>query len=215
MALNLQDLRRDYALHTLDITDVQTDPFKQFEIWMTEALDSQVLEANAMVLSTLTKDQRPTARVVLLKDFDPNGFVFYTNYKSRKSQEMEQNPYACLVFNWLELHRQVRIEGSVERLPAKESTAYFQSRPKGSQIGAWASPQSQVIPDRTVLEDKVKELESKYAAVEQLPRPEHWGGFLVKPTLIEFWQGRTSRLHDRIQYSRVGGDDWKIDRLAP
>ena len=215
MALNLQDLRREYAAHTLDITDVQTDPFNQFEIWMTEALDSQVLEANAMILSTLTKDQRPTARVVLLKDFDPNGFVFYTNYNSRKSQELEEHPYACLVFNWLELQRQVRIEGSVERVAPEESTAYFQSRPKGSQIGAWASPQSQIIPGREVLEEKVKALEAKYQDIDQLPRPEHWGGFVVKPTLIEFWQGRMSRLHDRIQYVKVGENAWKIDRLAP
>ncbi len=215
MALNLQDLRRDYAAHTLDITDVQTNPFNQFEIWMTEALDSQVLEANAMVLSTLTKDKRPTARVVLLKGFDAEGLVFFTNYNSRKSQEMEQNPYACLVFNWLELQRQVRIEGTVERISAKASTAYFQSRPKGSQIGAWVSPQSQVISGRSILEEKVKEVEAKYQDVEPLPRPEHWGGFVVKPTLIEFWQGRMSRLHDRIQYSKVGDDDWKIERLAP
>lgn len=215
MALNLQDLRRDYAAHTLDITDVQTDPFKQFEIWMTEALDSQVLEANAMILSTLTKDQRPTARVVLLKGFDQNGFVFYTNYNSRKSQEMEQHPYACLVFNWLELQRQVRIEGKVERVSAEASTAYFQSRPKGSQIGAWVSPQSQVIAGRTILENKVKELEDQYRNVDQLPRPEHWGGFVLKPTLVEFWQGRMSRLHDRIQYDKVGENDWNVSRLAP
>ncbi|GAB5551061.1 MAG: pyridoxamine 5'-phosphate oxidase [Saprospiraceae bacterium] len=215
MALNLQDLRRDYAAHTLDITDVQTNPFNQFEIWMTEALDSQVLEANAMVLSTLTKDKRPTARVVLLKGFDAEGLVFFTNYNSRKSQEMEQNPYACLVFNWLELQRQVRIEGTVERISAEASTAYFQSRPKGSQIGAWVSPQSQVISGRSILEEKVKEVEAKYQDVEPLPRPEHWGGFVVKPTLIEFWQGRMSRLHDRIQYSKVGDGDWKIERLAP
>lgn len=215
MALNLQDLRREYAAHTLDLSDVQADPFQQFEIWMTEALDSQVLEANAMILSTLTSDHRPTARVVLLKDFDPSGFVFYTNYNSRKSQEMEKNPYACLVFNWLELQRQVRIEGKVTRVPEAESTAYFQSRPKGSQIGAWASPQSQVIADRSVLEEKVVELEAKYQDVEQLPRPDHWGGFVVEPTLIEFWQGRRSRLHDRIQYKRVGVESWKIERLAP
>ncbi|MEM6377645.1 MAG: pyridoxamine 5'-phosphate oxidase [Bacteroidota bacterium] len=197
------------------MTDVQADPFKQFETWITEALDSQVLEANAMILSTLTKDQRPTARVVLLKDFDQNGFVFYTNYNSRKSQEMEANPYACLVFNWMELQRQVRIEGSVERVSPEESTAYFQSRPKGSQIGAWASPQSQIIPGREVLEERVKTLQEKYQDVDQLPRPEHWGGFVVKPTLIEFWQGRMSRLHDRIQYEKVGENNWKIDRLAP
>lgn len=214
MLLNLNDLREEYAALDFDLSDVDAHPMRQFEQWFKEAMDSKVLEPNAMVLSTINSKGRPAARVVLLKEVNANGFVFFTNYQSRKGQELATQPFAALVFNWLELHRQVRIEGQVEKISPEASTAYFQSRPKGSQIGAWASPQSQSIPDRSVLKTEVQRLENEFENQEQLPRPDHWGGFIVKPELIEFWQGRPSRLHDRIQYQLEGGE-WSIERLAP
>jgi pyridoxamine 5'-phosphate oxidase len=215
MALNLHDLRREYASHTLDVSDVDQDPIIQFKLWFQEALDSEVLEPNALVLSTITADHQPNSRVVLLKGFDEQGFVFFTNYNSQKGQELAQHPFACMVFSWLELHRQVKIQGEVEKLSPEESTAYFQSRPRGSQIGAWASSQSSVVDSREVIEENVKALEAKYAGQEILPRPAHWGGFLLKPKLMEFWQGRPSRLHDRIQFTKEEGKTWKIERLSP
>jgi pyridoxamine 5'-phosphate oxidase len=215
MNLDIKDLRQEYSNEPLNLTDVDPNPFAQFRHWFSEALDSSVLEPNAMTLSTITLDGRPTARVVLLKEFNPEGFVFFTNYESRKGQELAKNPHACLVFNWLELARQVRIEGQVERIPEEDSTAYFQSRPRGSQIGAWASPQSSPLADRSVLEKRLKELNEKYGDFDTLPRPEHWGGYLLRPSLIEFWQGRASRLHDRIQYTRRTSEDWDRIRLAP
>lgn len=215
MLPNIENLRQDYRLASLDIADVQSNPFEQFKKWFQEALDAQLPEPNAMTLATATPDGKPTLRVVLLKSFDYDGFVFYTNYASRKGKEMTANPYAALNFLWLELERQVRIEGTVEKVSTTESTEYFQSRPKGSQIGAWASPQSTVIPDRNILETKVQELTATYENIAVLPRPENWGGFVIKPTLIEFWQGRSNRLHDRIQYTLQAEGSWKIERLAP
>lgn len=211
----IANLREDYQRETLDISDVSTNPFTQFAKWFQAVLEAKLPEPNAMTLATATPSGKPSARMVLLKGFDENGFVFFTNYNSHKGQELIQNPQAALVFNWLELHRQVRIEGTVEKVSDEESTEYFQSRPKGSQIGAWASPQSSVIPNREVLEEKVAQLRQVYEHAEALPRPEHWGGFRVKPDRIEFWQGRPSRLHDRIQFSRQANGSWKIERLAP
>ncbi len=210
----LANLREDYQAATLDVHDVEGSPFKQFGKWFQEALKSELLEPNAMTVATATPDGRPSARIVLLKGYDERGFVFYTNYNSHKGRELEQNPQAALVFNWLELQRQIRIEGRVEKVSPETSTEYFQSRPKGSQIGAWASPQSSTIPNRNVLETKVEELQEQYAKAEQLPRPAHWGGFRIIPEVIEFWQGRSSRLHDRIQYIQADGK-WTIKRLAP
>lgn len=216
MLPNIENLRQDYRLASLDLKEVHTHPMDQFKKWFEEALASKLQEPNAMTLATATPDGKPTLRVVLLKSFNYDGFVFFTNYNSRKGKELAANPYAALSFLWLELERQVRIEGIVEKIPPEESTEYFQSRPKGSQIGAWASPQSTVIADRKVLEEKVSQLTTIYENAEVLPRPEHWGGYLIKPTLIEFWQGRTNRLHDRIQYSwSAASGNWEIERLAP
>ncbi|MEM9819715.1 MAG: pyridoxamine 5'-phosphate oxidase [Bacteroidota bacterium] len=210
----IENLREDYRAKSLDRADVLADPIDQFGRWFQEALDAQLQEANAMTLATSTATGVPSARIVLLKGFDANGFVFYTNYQSRKSQELIDNPKAALVFCWLDLQRQIRIEGSVEKQAPALSERYFQSRPKGSQIGAWASPQSQVIQDRQILEKRVEALKLEYAEVDQLPLPDNWGGFVLKPNYLEFWQGRSSRLHDRIAYTLEEGQ-WTIDRLAP
>jgi pyridoxamine 5'-phosphate oxidase len=177
-------------------------------------LNSEIEEVNAMTLATVTAEGFPSARIVLLKGYTEEGFVFFTNYQSHKGKELEQNPRACLVFFWKALERQVRIEGMVEKIAAADSEAYFQSRPVGSQIGAWASPQSTVISGREVIENNVVELEKKYTNTS-IPRPEHWGGYIVKPVNIEFWQGRSSRLHDRILYTAQKDLSWKIERLAP
>jgi pyridoxamine 5'-phosphate oxidase len=211
---DIASLRRNYAHQSLSETDVLHDPISQFAVWFEEALNSQLLEPNAMTLATATMEGRPSARTVLLKGFDKQGFVFYTNYESRKGRELAENPQAALLFTWLELERQIRIEGKVEKVTREASLVYFQSRPKGSQIGAWASPQSRVVEDRTVLEKRAAELKSEYDHVGALPLPPFWGGYWLKPDLIEFWQGRESRLHDRICYTRVG-EEWKIERLAP
>lgn len=216
MNLDIQNLRKEYSAEVLELDQVDPDPIRQFGAWFKEALDAQLTEPNAMILATVNAQGHPVARVVLLKGFDETGFVFYTNYNSQKGQELTHTPYAALVFNWLELQRQVRIEGSVVKVSPEESTAYFQSRPKGSQIGAWASPQSQIIADRTILEENVRDLENKYAEREKLPRPTHWGGYLVRPNRLEFWQGRPSRLHDRIRYTwSRESENWQRERLAP
>ncbi|MEM9916754.1 MAG: pyridoxamine 5'-phosphate oxidase [Bacteroidota bacterium] len=212
---SLADLREDYRLSTLDISDVLTDPVAQFRQWFEEAQQSKVPEPNALTLATATSDGRPSARVVLLKGLLEGGFVFYTNFESQKGREMDANPRAAMVFNWLDLQRQVRIEGQVRRLSEEQSIAYFQSRPKGSQIGAWASPQSQVIDGRQLLEENVQQLKEKYASEEVLPKPPHWGGYVLLPEMLEFWQGRSSRLHDRIRYDQQKDGQWKIKRLAP
>lgn len=214
MSIDTGDLRVDYQLDELLEEQASTDPFKQFKQWFEDAKASDSPEPNAMIVATVQPNGRPAARVVLLKEVTAEGFVFYTNYDSRKGKELDANPVAALVFNWLELQRQVRIEGKVERVAPEKSAAYYRSRPKGSQLGAWASPQSQVIPNREVLEQNKAALEEKFAHQDELPRPEHWGGFIVKPDLIEFWQGRSSRLHDRLQY-RLKDGVWLRERLAP
>ena len=208
----LADLRNDYALKTLDEADVDRDPLKQFGVWMVEAIHAQVPEPTAMSLATVGADARPAGRIVLLKGLDPKGFVFFTNYESRKGRDLAAHPFAALTFLWKELERQVRIEGAVEKVSADESSAYYTTRPLGSRIGAWASPQSAVIENRAWLEKRWQELAQEHG--ENPPRPAHWGGYRVIPEYIEFWQGRRSRLHDRIAYSRLG-NAWQIARLAP
>jgi pyridoxamine 5'-phosphate oxidase len=214
MIANIADLREDYRLKSLDFTDVTSHPFPQFETWFQEAVAAQILEPNAMVLATVAEG-KPSARVVLLKGLTTEGFVFFTNYTSRKGVELAENPNAALCFNWLDLQRQVRIEGVVEKISEAESDAYFNSRPFSSRIGAWASPQSKIIPNRLILEENVVEFTQKYENTEGVPRPEHWGGYILLPTLIEFWQGRSSRLHDRIRYDKTEKGDWGMVRLAP
>jgi pyridoxamine 5'-phosphate oxidase len=211
---DLATLRRNYALETLSETDVLPDPVSQFAVWFEEASSSQLPEPNAMTLATATREGRSSARIVLLKGFDKQGFVFFTNYESRKGEELAENPQAALLFAWLELERQIRIEGRVEKVTPEESKIYFQSRPKGSQIGAWASPQSRVVGSREVLEKRAEALRQEFSEAKMLPLPSFWGGFRLRPEVIEFWQGRESRLHDRIRYTRAG-EGWKIERLAP
>jgi pyridoxamine 5'-phosphate oxidase len=209
----LQNLRQDYRSAELLQQDVDQNPIMQFKKWFTDALEAQLYEPNVMTLATSDPYGKPSARIVLLKGFDEHGFNFYTNYDSKKGRELQENPQAALVFFWAELERQVRIEGMVSKLDPEVSEDYFHSRPKGSQIGAIASPQSEVIASRETLEQKVVELQQQYADTE-VPRPEHWGGYLLEPQQIEFWQGRPSRLHDRICYTLVDGV-WIINRLAP
>ena len=210
----IADLRKEYMKETLSEHDVEKDPFQQFGKWWTEILETSADEANAMTLATATPEGLPTARIVLLKGYDRNGFVFFTNYESRKGKELLENPHACLLFFWGVLERQVRIEGICEKVSEEDSDSYFHSRPEGSRIGAWVSPQSQVIKGREVLDEKLSEISSKYAD-GSVPRPPHWGGYVVVPRVIEFWQGRPSRLHDRIRYSLDASGNWNIERLAP
>jgi len=210
--MNIADIRKDYALRRLDETDVDGDPFKQFHAWLKEALEAQVPEPTAMTLATVDTEGSPSARIMLLKALDGRGFVFYTNYESRKGQELAARQRAALTFFWKELERQVRIEGTVEKVSAAESDEYFASRPLGSRIGAWASTQSATIASRPWLEARVKAAEAQYG--DHPPRPPHWGGYRVLPDWLEFWQGRQSRLHDRIAYTREAGG-WKISRLSP
>ena len=207
------DIRKDYMRESLSEGDVEKDPFLQFGRWWNEAINAEIDEVNAMTLATATSSGKPSARIVLLKGYDDKGFVFFTNYMSRKGQEIAQNGQATLLFFWKELERQIRIEGTIEKVPPAESDEYFYSRPEGSRIGAWSSPQSQVIKDRTVIEENVKQYTEKFAN-GHIPRPEHWGGYRVIPEHIEFWQGRPSRLHDRILYT-LDGSSWKLERLAP
>ncbi len=210
----LENLRKDYRAEKLSETDVKKNPIEQFDHWFDEALKSGIYEPNAMTLATASSDGKPAARIVLLKGFNQDGFVFYTNYLSRKGKELAKNPVVALVFFWPELERQVRIEGTIEKVSKETSEKYFKSRPKESQIGALASPQSQVIEDRSLLEKNWQALEKKYAD-QEIPKPSFWGGYLVKPQVIEFWQGRSSRLHDRIVYRKADKNNWKIVRLAP
>ncbi|WP_421775376.1 pyridoxamine 5'-phosphate oxidase [Gracilimonas sp.] len=209
----LQKLREDYSKHSLDESDVNENPFKQFEQWMEEAVQAEVPEPNAMTLATVDANQKPHTRVVLLKGLEDGSFVFYTNYASNKGKDLEQNPNASLCFLWLQLERQVRIDGTVEKISKEESEAYFRQRPYKSQLGALASNQSAEVPNREFLEKKFEELEEKYPE-GKVPMPEIWGGYRLKPEAIEFWQGRRSRLHDRIKYEQVG-NKWEIKRLSP
>lgn len=213
--VDIKQLRKEYTAYTLGPEDVSESPLAQFKAWFEQAVQVQVPEPNAMTLATCTPEGKPSARIVLLKGIEEGGFVFYTNYNSRKGTELEQNPQAALAFLWHELQRQVRVEGPVRRLSPESSTAYFQSRPKGSQIGAWASPQSTPIASRAVLEKRVEELAGQYAGAESLPRPPHWGGYVLAPSAVEFWQGRSNRLHDRIRYRLDENGNWQVERLAP
>ncbi|MDU1906440.1 MAG: pyridoxamine 5'-phosphate oxidase [Dysgonomonas sp.] len=211
--MDLSDLRRDFALKTLDEKDVFPDPFAQFEVWFQEAVDSKVLEPNAMNLATVGKDMKPSSRIVLLKQVKAEGFIFFTNYESRKAKQIEENGNVALTFLWNELERQVRIEGIAEKISPRDSDSYFERRPQASKLGAWASPQSEPIPDRKYLESLMAQFEDRFIDKE-VNRPHNWGGYVVRPVLIEFWQGRQNRLHDRIQYTLIEGV-WTIQRLAP
>jgi pyridoxamine 5'-phosphate oxidase len=211
---DLAKLRTEYSKAILEAQSVHHDPIQQFVSWFNDAQVAQVKEPNAMTLSTVNASGRPTARIVLLKGIENNRFVFYTNYQSRKGRDLDENPSCALTFFWPDLERQVRIEGVVSRVDQAISEAYFQSRPRNAQLGAWASPQSAPIESREILEQRVKQLEEKFKGQEVLPKPQQWGGYAVEPVLIEFWQGRENRLHDRLLYSREE-NVWKINRLAP
>ena len=214
MNRSIADLRIDYTQQSLLEADVNADPFIQFQTWFDAAVTAKLPEPNAMTIATATPDGIPSARVVLLKAVDVRGFVFFTNYNSHKAQELAANPQAALVFLWTEMERQVRIQGTVEKINPVESDEYYYSRPAGSRLGAWASEQSQVIPDRSILEDRLAALKAQHPDGD-IARPEHWGGFRVIPTVIEFWQGRSSRLHDRLRYRLDKATGWTIDRLSP
>lgn len=210
----MADLRKEYSKLSLDVSTINPDPVKQFQVWFDEALKGEIVEPNAMNLATVREDGRPASRIVLLKGIEEHKFVFYTNYQSAKGHDLERNPACALTFFWPELERQVRIEGIASRINAERSEEYFQSRPRGSQVGAWSSPQSSILENRTILEERVAQVEKKFENYEVLPKPHQWGGYEVDPLLLEFWQGRPSRLHDRIQYVKVDGA-WKVNRLAP
>jgi pyridoxamine 5'-phosphate oxidase len=212
---SIADIRRDYKLQSLSERDVAPDAIAQFAAWWTDVLKSEIVEPNAVTLATASSDGVPSARIVLLKGFDEKGFVFFTNYNSFKGVQLHENPRACLVFFWKEVERQVRITGLIEKVVANESDEYFNSRPQGSRIGAIVSPQSQVIENREWLEEKVNAVNQQLLEGKNLDRPGHWGGYRVKPAIVEFWQGRPSRLHDRLQYSLQDDGTWKIERLAP
>ena len=207
-------LRQEYTRAGLRESDADPNPIEQFRRWFDEALAADLHEPNAMTVATATPEARPSARIVLLKGFDERGFVFYTSYEGRKSGELETNPYAALVFYWGELERQVRIEGRVSRVSEEESDAYFEGRPRGSQLGAWVSEQSRPVEDRGALEERLRELEAEYDGRE-VPRPPFWGGYRVEPETIEFWQGRENRLHDRLRYRRSERGGWRRERLQP
>ncbi len=210
----IADIRRDYKLQSLQEKDVAEQPIAQFDRWWKDAMESELDEVNAMTLATADASGAPSARIVLLKGYDERGFVFFTNYNSKKGQDIAANPRVSLVFFWKELERQVNISGSIEKVSVAESDAYFQSRPVGSRIGAWCSPQSTVIADRQILEDNITKYQAQFGD-GSIPKPDHWGGYLVQPQSVEFWQGRSSRLHDRIKYRKNDQGLWIIERLAP
>lgn len=214
MTGNIADIRKNYSQMILSENDADLNPVQQFSKWWNEAIASEIDEVNAMTLATASSDGVPSARIVLLKGFDAKGFTFFTNYSSFKGQQLAENPKACLVFFWKELERQVRITGLIEKISPEASNEYFNSRPTESQVGAMASPQSSIIENREWLDNHYKELENELKG-KKLQRPSHWGGYILKPVIIEFWQGRPSRLHDRLQYSLKENGEWKIERLAP
>jgi len=211
--MSIADIRKDYQLKSLSEFEVNDNPFSQFSSWWDEAVQSEIIEVNAMTLSTITKEGRPSSRIVLLKGFDAKGFVFFSNYNSNKGQQISSNSHVSLLFFWKELERQIRIDGVCSKVSAEESDAYFNSRPIGSRLGAWASPQSEKIQDREVLVERLASVTQEFG-IENIPRPPHWGGYQVIPTRIEFWQGRSNRLHDRILYEQHELS-WQISRLAP
>ncbi len=212
--IDATSMRREYRKKGLDEKDLNPDPMVQFELWFQQALDAKLTEPNAFALATVGNDKIPSVRTVLMKIFDKKGFVFFSNYKSKKAVDVEENPYAGMLFPWLDLDRQVKIEGTIEKISTKESLKYFLSRPKGSQIGAWVSHQSEVISSRSLLEAKFNEIKNKFVKGE-IPFPDFWGGYIVKPIKIEFWQGGENRLHDRFVYTLQEDNTWKIERLAP
>jgi len=212
--MSISDLRREYTLTGLHERDLDPSPFKQFGRWFEQALSAELLDATAMTLATSSREGKPSARIMLLKDFDEKGFVFFTNYESRKGRELDENPYAVMVFFWAELERQVRIDGRVSRISREESEEYFHTRPIGSQLGAWVSRQSEVIGAPELLEKRIKELEFQYEG-KIIPMPSYWGGFLLLPEIFEFWQGRANRLHDRLRYTPQPDGPWRIERLSP
>jgi len=212
--MSISDLRREYSLGSLHRKDLLPDPIAQFRVWFDAATAAGVLEANAMTLSTVTPDGKPSARIVLLKGVDARGFSFFTNYQSRKGRELAATPHAALTFLWKELERQVRVEGTVTKVSPEESEAYFRTRPRNSRLGAWGSNQSEVIANREVLEQNMADFQARYPG-NDVPLPPNWGGYMVKPMAIEFWQGQRSRLHDRLVYRRQPDDSWLVERLAP
>jgi pyridoxamine 5'-phosphate oxidase len=214
MPPDLTGLRNEYAAHGLRRADLHVDPLQQFSAWFAAALAADIRDVNAMSLATASPDGKPSVRIVLLKGFDERGFAFFTNYDSEKGRQLEANPYAALAFYWVQLERQVRISGAVERTSREDSAAYFHSRPVGSRLGAWASKQSEVVDARQVLDSRLTEMTERFENGE-IPLPPHWGGYRVKPDKFEFWQGRPNRLHDRFHYSRRDDGAWQIDRLAP
>lgn len=212
--VNLEEMRRNYAARSLDAGDLDASPFRQFDRWMREAIETQVLEPNAMALATVDRSGQPSVRTVLLKGFDERGLVFFTNYESAKARDLATNDRVACLFQWLPLERQVSVTGRADKISAGDSLKYFLSRPRDSQIGAWASRQSEVITTRALLEQKFAEMRAKFAS-GQVPLPDHWGGYRVIPAAFEFWQGRPNRLHDRLRYLRQADGSWKIDRLMP